>query len=108
MYRYVDDIRVLLRPINMGWTWSSVGWTWTGVDQSQNNIIEHSKEQIKRTFESIFDFLKFTTESEDEYSDKMLPTLDFKTTMQSDGSIAFQYYHKDMENNRVLDRQTAI
>ena len=108
MYRYVDDIRVLLRPINMGWTWSSVGWTWTGEELNQNNVIEHSKEQIKQTFESVFDFLKYTTESEDDYSDEMLPTLDFKTAMQSDGSIAFQYYHKDMENNRVLDRQTAL
>ena len=109
LYRYVDDIRVYLFPINLGWIWSKDGWTWsTPNDNDQSDIIEHTKQQLKKSFEAVFDFLKFTTEDGNEYSDGMLPTLDFKTLTMSDGIIKFEFFQKAMENNRVLDRTTAL
>ena len=28
-YRYVDDIRILLKPLFQGWKWSKLGWVYT-------------------------------------------------------------------------------
>ena len=64
--------------------------------------------QLQKSFEYVYDFLLFTTEGEDEYPELMLPTLDFQTRVLNDGQIRFQYFSKKMENNRVLDIQTAL
>ena len=106
-YRYVDDIRIYLRPISKGWTWASTGWSWTG-NCNQQDLDMHTKSQLKHSFESIFEFLKFTTETQEDYVEKMLPTLDFKTSTKTNGMIEFQYFHKLMENNQVLNRWTAL
>ena len=51
---------------------------------------------------------KLTTETQEDYPSNMLPTLDFKTCVTPGGLISFEYFHKEMENNRVLDRTTAL
>ena len=106
-FRYVDNIRIFLRTINPGWKWSNFGWIWAPKSDDKNTI-EHTKEQLKASFQAIFDFLKFTTEDGSEYEDRMLPTLDFKTLELPDGTVRFEYFYKSMENNRVLDRSTAL
>ena len=64
--------------------------------------------QLQKSFEYVYDFLLFTTEGEDDYPELMLPTLDFQTRVLGDGQIRYQYFSKKMENNRVLDIQTAL
>ena len=107
LYRYVDDIRLYLRPINLGWKWSTFGWVWAPTD-NDTDVVVHTKEQLKKSFEAIFNFLKFTTEEGSEYADGMLPTLDFKTQTLGNGMIRFEFFNKEMENNRVLDKSTAL
>ena len=63
---------------------------------------------MQKSFEQIFNFLKFTTETQEDFPNNMLPTLDFKTSVTPGGIIEFEYFHKEMENNRVLERTTAL
>ena len=107
LYRYVDDIRVYLCPINPGWRWTHEGWRWDPSDRDSDPI-ENTRKQVKYSFEAVFEFLKFTTEDGGEYPDGMLPTLDFKTSTRDNGMIRFEFFKKNMENNRVLDRSTAL
>ena len=88
-YRYVDDIRIYLRPIDPRWIWTTNGWT--NVQGGEKvGAIEHTKNMLKESFEQIFDCLKFTTESQDDYVNNMLPTLDFKTETFQNGNINFE------------------
>ena len=88
MFRYMDDIRVYLHPIRACWEWTGMGWMKKDPDSteiSEEKRTEWSKEQIKSSFEGIFGFLKFTTEDQEEFNNKMLPTLDVQTRVENDG-----------------------
>ena len=80
VYHYVDDIRIYLRPISTNWSWSRYGWLYVSGDG--NDLITHTKDMLHKSFEQIFRFSKFTTETQDEYNGLMLPTLYFKTQTQ--------------------------
>ena len=111
MFRYMDDIRVYLHPIRACWEWTGMGWMKKDPDSmeiSEEKRTEWSKEQIKSSFEGIFGFLKFTTEDQEEFNNKMLPTLDVQTRVENDGKIYFEYYQKPMVNNMLLDINTVL
>ena len=56
----------------------------------------------------MLDFLRFTTESEEEFEEEYLPTLDFQTKVLENGRISFKHFYKPMINNLVLEKGTAL
>ena len=59
-------------------------------------------------FNSIQDFLDFTTESELDFTDKYLPTLDVKTRIGLDGRVSYRFFSKPTNNNLILECGTAL
>ena len=51
--------------------------------------------------------LQFTVESEDDYEDKKLPTLDFKIWQEKDGKINHTYYQKEMKSPYLIMARSA-
>ena len=103
MYRYVDDIRCFLRPINFGWYWGTQGWYY-----DQNKKDTRTVEEIKKSMNAVWNFLEFTTESQTDFTDGYLPTLDFATKVLPTGYVSYKFFSKPMGSNLVLSFGTAL
>ena len=61
---------------------------------------DHTKTQLGKAMQSIYQFLSFTTETETEtdYPSGYVPTLDFQVRMEKGGSLIYKFYSKPMAN----------
>ena len=107
-YRYVDDIRLCLRPINKGWFWESGKWVFDARKPDSRDAVTRTIEEIGKSINSVWDFLEFTTESQRDFPDSSLPTLDFKTRIKSNGYVEYEFFSKPMSRNTVLTYGTAL
>ena len=108
--RYVDDLRLYLFPINRGWSWDVItkSWKYQHDTCDKRTFDERTKEELRKSFDSVIDCLSFTTETQDDFVSKTLPTLDFQTTTYSNGYIDFTHFSKPMSNNLVIEAGTAL
>ena len=77
-------------------------------DNDLRSPVEKTKEEINRSFDSVIDCLKFTTETEDDFVSKTLPTLDVQTKILTNGEIDFIHFTKPMANNVLLESGTSL
>ena len=56
----------------------------------------------------MWDFLEYTTESQRDFPDGNLPTLDFMTRIKSNEYIEYEFFSKPMSRNTVLTYGTAL
>ena len=54
------------------------------------------------------EFIRFTTESEDYFPNKILPTLDVQTQVQENGTILYKFFRKPRANNLAIQFGTAL
>ena len=106
--RYIDDIRVYLKAIARGWRWNKSKWEYIGVDEDERNDETRTKEELKKSFESIFPFLGFTTEAQEDFETGYLPTLDTQTHVNEIGLILYKHFDKPMASNTTLQKGTAL
>ena len=52
--------------------------------------------------------LAFTVETEEEFADGWLPTLDFKLRVNANNIIEYAFYEKPTTSNRCLQSDTAL
>ena len=111
MCRYVDDGRMILKPIKKGWRWTGQSFEysldWETEDQDEDPITRTSREILK-VQNSQIQMLKFTPETELEFEDQRLPTLDFSLKIEEDGKISYLYFEKAMSANTVMHRHSAL
>ena len=107
-YRYVDDLRLCLRPLNKGWFWQDNEWIHDPERPDQRDTATRTIEEIHKSINSVWDFLEFTTESQSDFQDAALPTLDFKTCIKRNGYVAYEFFSKPMSRNNVLTYGTAL
>ena len=106
-FRYVDDLRIYLRPIRKCWTWMNNKWVFNEKECTKGDH-QWTMEQLKESMNGIWTFLEFTVEGEQDFSDSWLPTLDFKTQVAHDGTIKYLFYSKPMASNIVLEKGAAL
>ena len=106
--RYIDDIRIYLKAIARGWRWNKSKWEYIGVDEDERNDETRTKEELKKSFESIFPFLGFTTEAQEDFETGYLPTLDTQTHVNEIGLILYKHFDKPMASNTTLQKGTAL
>ena len=108
----MDDIRIFANAIKEGWRW------WDGkLCFCEEWKLEDQKAGLSSTartarvmvdiMNSIWDFLNFTVEVEDDFADRKLPTLDVRIWVR-EGLIEYEFFSKPMSANTVLNAKTAL
>ena len=106
--RYVDDLRVMLPPLNPGWFWTDHGWRFDNKKEDARDPTTRTVEEITKSMNSVWKFIKFTSETESDFLDGFLPTLDFATHVESNGHVSYKFFTKPMASNLVLQIGTAL
>ena len=106
--RYIDDLRSYLFPIAKGWSWIDNMWVYDENSNDNRTPMRRTCEEIMKTLNSTVKFITFTTECEEDFSEKFLPTLDFQTRVQQNGEILFKFFKKPMANNITIQFGTAL
>ena len=106
--RYIDDLRIYLWPIKDGWSWNGSEWEFSVDNIGNKSAMARTSEEICKTLNSTMDFLTFTMETEEDFSDTWLPTLDVKTKINSSGKISYKFYKKPMANNLTIQYGSAL
>ena len=100
--RYIDDLRIYMWPINPGWTWTENGWLFNKDEKDERDQLTRTMEEIRKSLDCTVNFLTFTTESEGDFTNGFLPTLDMQTRVQDNGEIMYKFFCKPMCNNIVI------
>ena len=58
--------------------------------------------------QSVYSFLEFTTEVEEEYPGGYIPTLDFQMKMNKRGHITYKFFKKEMSNKYCVMAKAAL
>jgi len=96
-------------PIMDGWHWTCDGWKFSeDLSHGERDLVKRTSSELGNSLNTLVDFLKFTTESERDYENGLLPTLDTETKVMEDGTIYFRFYSKPMSNNIVIQLGTAL
>ena len=111
--RYMDDIRAILQGLKMGWRWWEGGLyycdEWRLDDElGGKSACRRTSEALLEAMNEIFEFLVFTQEINEDFEDKMLPTLDTKICIEDGKFIIFEFYRKPMATNLLIQSSTAL
>ena len=106
--RYIDDLRLYLKPIARGWMWGEKGWYFNKDSDDLRDEETRTKEELQKSFDSILSFLNFTTEGQQDFDTGYLPTLDTQTRVDEVGLIRFKHFDKPMASNLTLQRGTSL
>ena len=100
-----------MEPIPFGYTWSHKVNKWSFSQKLATEEINSLMTPEQKTKETLFSIMNgihhdlcFTVESQSEYADNHLPTLDFKISLVNSISnpkqfITYMYYKKPMNTN---------
>ena len=109
--RYMDDGRTALHGFKTGWRWCMgkimYCQRWAEEDKGLSGL-EITKRILAGTMSGLEEYLDFTLETEDEFEDKWLPTLDTKLKVSEKNIILYQFYEKPTNPNTVLHFRTAM
>ena len=107
-FRYIDDLRLFMHPINRGWSWGPNGWQFDSDKSDERTPIERTKCELAKSLNAVTDFIQFTTEGEEDFHNNFLPTLDFQTQVQISGKILYKFFSKPMSNNLTIQYGTGL
>ena len=106
--RYIDDLRIYCYPIKKGWWWASGGWKYDPSIPDSRDDEERTREEICKSLNSVMDFLQFTVETQKDFVNNMLPTLDIQIRVESNGLLTYKHFTKPTNNNILLQKGTAL
>ena len=117
MAGYVDDGRQVTSCLDLGMRFSKetnkfeYRDEWKTEDEMKKSEGETSNQRMaricKEAMDSVNPDLVFTTESQEEFQNERLPTLDFEIWI-SEGIIRHSYYQKNMKTPFVLMERSAM
>ena len=98
-------------PLKPGWRWMEgalkFSTKWEREDQELSSL-EITRRVILGTLNMVEDFLSFTTETEEDFTDKWLPTLDMKLRVSGSNMVLHSFYEKPTNSNVTIQRRTAM
>ena len=110
--RYMDDIRVWLHAIRLGWRWVDgellYRKEWRLEEMSAGMTpLQKTAEVLKMIMNGICGWLSLTMETE-EMLGGWLPTLDLEIRVDDLNKVIYRYYEKPMIPNMVLHKRSAM
>ena len=111
--RYVDDVRLWLHAIEMGWRWTEhkkleFKEEWRAEELEQNiTATQKTAAVLIDIMNSVSGMLTFTSETAEDFVSGTLPTLDTQLWMEG-RKVKYMFFEKPMANSRVLNRKTAM
>ena len=64
LIRYIDDIRIYLKPIQRGWFWGPDGWYFDNLKLDARDDNTRTLEEVCKSMNAVLECLNFTMESE--------------------------------------------
>ena len=108
---YVDDGRVFMHPLRPGWRWTEDGlWycrEWELEDESLSNI-EITKRAVGKSMDGMIECLTFTVESQEDFENDWLPTLDLNIRVDKENVINYMFFEKPTTSQVCLQESTAL
>ena len=110
--RYMDDVRLFLRGVRLGWRVVEDEMIYKEVWKSEEveagmTLLQKTTEVLKDVMNGICGWLVLTMENETMF-DGTLPTLDLQIWVNSENNILYQYYEKPTTPITVLHARSAI
>ena len=109
--RYMDDGRNFLAPFRHGWRWNNNRIEFCKRWEEEDNNLS-GLEVTRRIWEGslgvVEEFLSFTTETGDDYSDGWLPTLDCSLKEDKSNKILYRFFEKETASRRTVQKTTAM
>ena len=111
--RYMDDIRLFLWLIRMGWRWTGQELEyckeWREEDRMKGlTPIQKTTEVLSAMMNSICSFLTLTMETADDFQDRRLPTLDLNIWIGESNMILFVFSEKSIASNQTIQKRSAM
>ena len=110
--RYVDDGRTILQPLLPGWRWVDDKVVFcTKWQKEDRNLSPESitKRVLLGTLNHVETFLRFTIESEEDFEDGWLPTLDTCLRVNKEtNQVEFKFFEKPEASKKTVQRSTAM
>ena len=110
--RIMDDIRLWLHSVRLGWRWVnnglrfSMSWRKEEMEAGMTGL-QKTAEVLRGMMNSICDFLVLTMETADEFNGR-LPTLDLNIWIREDNVTMYIFYEKPMASSTVIQRRSAM
>jgi hypothetical protein len=111
--RYMDDLRVFLHEIKVGWRWHKGELCfceeWEEEDRrTGKGGLERTRDILQQSMKNVYEFLRMTMETGLDFSDGKLPTLDVKVWINEKNQVLYSFFEKPMVCNQVLQKSTAL
>ena len=109
--RYMDDGRTLLPPFRPGWRWTQGGIKYCKrweLEDGGISGLERTRKIMAGSMGIIEPYLEFTTETEDDFQDGWLPTLDTAMRISEDNRVLFRFWEKPTNSGRTVNKRTAF
>ena len=119
VFVYVDDFRLGMEPIPYGWTYDNAASKWKysaeleAAERANMSPEGKTREEIKNIMNSITRDLTFTTESQEQYPDELMPTLDSKIALETNEEsgtqrITYTFFEKPNNSKYTTIENTAM
>ena len=110
--RYMDDVRIWLRAIRLGWRWTKDGLVFKKEWRDEEiaigmTILQKTSSILEGAMNSVCNWLRLTMEHEEMF-DGVLPTLDLIIWVDDTNKVLFSFYEKEMVSPMVLHRRSAM
>ena len=110
--RYMDDVRVWLRSVRLGWRWVAGELRYKSswrLEEQQAGLtsLQKTSEILEGMMNSVCSWLTLTMEHEEMFGG-VLPTLDLEIWINRDNKVIFRFFEKAMVSPMVLHKRSAM
>ena len=110
--RYMDDVRIWLRAIRLGWRWehgvARYRREWKEEEEAAGvTLLQKTSEVLEGAMNSICSWLRLTMEHEEMFNG-VLPTLDMIIWVNNSNKVLFSFFEKTMVSPMVLHKRSAM
>jgi hypothetical protein len=111
--RYMDDIRIWLWSIRMGWRWTGRELEYCGQWREEDRRkgltpLQKTTEVLSRMMNSICGYLTLNMETGDDFEDGRLPTLVLSIWIGADNRILYIFFEKPMASTQTIQKRSAM